>query len=162
MINIKQLNWDNLTRNPFIPLIVAGLFVILSAWMIYDWILSFKLAPPQVAPVQVQPAAPIPQIANLHLFGIQEQVAAIPISQLHLTLQGTVVDAFDESKSHALIMSPGEPTKVYTVGEYVPGNAKVAKIESYAVILDNAGQLQRLNLPLKTLPSIKVPEDTDQ
>jgi type II secretory pathway component PulC len=155
MINFKQYNWNNFTRNPFIPLVVAGLFLILSAWMVYQLIDSFKFTPPAMPAVVVQPPAPIPQVSNLHLFGMVE-------AQLHLTLQGTVVDVYDASKSHALIMSPGEPTKIYTVGEFVPGNAKVTKIESYGVILDNAGQLQRLNLPLKTLPTIKVPEDTDE
>ena len=108
----------------------------------------------------IKPLPPVPNIANLHLMGIYDtKTATLPTTQLQLTLQGTVVNTSDSTQSRALIASPDQPTKVYQIGDVVPGDAKIEKIDMHFVILDNNGQLQKLRLPSQVLPNIELPKN---
>lgn len=95
-------------------------------------------------------------IADLHLFGAYNaSLADLPSTQLQLTLVGTVVMMDDPNASRALIMSPGAATKVYRIGDIVSGNTALTRIENHYVVLNDAGTLQKLALPIKLLPTME-------
>lgn len=159
MINLN--NWQQLPlqirKNQHTPLVIAiifGLLILLSAWQLINIFKSEKTKP---IPTPTVKSAHTINIAQLHLMGIYDaKTADIPLTQLQLTLQGTVVVADDPTQSRALIQSPNQPTKVYKIGDFVPGNAKVEKIEQTFVLINDNGQLQKLRLPIQTLPNIQL------
>lgn len=157
-------NWsqwiDQLRKHRLTPLIITVIFllaILLTGWQIFE---SFQ--PPKTKPQAPLIKGPIttPHVANLHLMGVYDVASAdIPVTQLQLTLQGTVVFLDDPTQSRALILSPGQPTKVYKVGDFVPGNAKVEKIDPHSIVLNDNGQLQKLRMPIQVLPHIQLSEE---
>lgn len=148
---------DQLRKHKLTPLIIALIFfllILLSAWQLVKHFEPTKLKPQ--APLIKGPIT-TPHIADLHLMGVYDIATAdIPVTQLQLTLQGTVVFVDDPAQSRALILSPGQPAKVYKIGDFVPGNAKVEKIDYHSVVLEDGGQLQKLRMPLDVLPHIQL------
>ncbi len=161
---IKTPDWNQIIalvrKHQYTPLVVTIIFsiaVLISTWSLISNFLTVPTQP-VVRPVKIH--APLASISKLHLMGIyDEKTADIPATQLQLTLQGTVIDVNDSTQSRALIYSPGQPTKVYKVGDLVPGNAKIEKINRQFIILNDNGELQKLSLPLQILQNIKI---TDQ
>ena len=161
---IKTPDWNQLIahirKHQYTPLAVTIIFsiaILSTTWSLID---SFRTAPTQPAPQPVKIQPPLASISKLHLMGIYDaKTADIPTTQLQLTLQGTVIITSDPTQSRALIDSPGQPTKVYKVGDLVPGDAKIEKIGQHFVILNDNGELQKLSLPLHVLPNIKLSRD---
>lgn len=106
--------------------------------------------------VQVQP---LPNIAAWHLFGFyqppvtlvnSQNIGSLPTTRLQLKLIGLFTDS-NPKLSKALISAEGQPAKSYGVGDNVPGGATVYEILADRVILQQDGQLERLDLPIKPL-----------
>lgn len=92
----------------------------------------------------------VSQIANAHLFGIQQnqqisQPMDVPVTRLNLKLRG-VFAVEDESKGVALIAGSSGPEKMYTVGKKLPGNITLSAVYPDRVILKRNGQLETLKL----------------
>lgn len=105
------------------------------------------------APIKVA-SKPLPDIANMHLFGTHavavapNQVAALPTTTLQLTLQGLFVNA-NAKESKALISAPGHAMRAYGPGDTVPGGATVYEILKDGVVLQRGSHLEKLTLPIK-------------
>jgi general secretion pathway protein C len=106
------------------------------------------------APVRRGAGGPnVASIVNAHLFGYEPPAAVpppdplkAPPSTIPLTLTG-VIAVDDPRNGLAIIGQSVQATKVYTVGEYVPGGAKLHSVYSDHAVIDRAGHLERLDLP---------------
>ncbi|VAW78564.1 hypothetical protein MNBD_GAMMA15-612 [hydrothermal vent metagenome] len=96
------------------------------------------------------------QLAGYHLFGEAGKQAAIrkastldaPETRLKLTLKG--VFASDEaSRGWAIIADPKGKEDSYSIGDPLPGGAKVSEIYPDRIILERNGRFETLKLPKK-------------
>lgn len=142
----------NLQRDRRVPLVVMVLLVILIIIEIGQTIQLFHFPQaPSTLHVNVTHRT-LPPLANDHLFGIyDEALANLPPTQLQLELEGTEIPINSTGKAAALIASPNGPAKLYTIGQTVPGGAVIVHIFRDRVILNHAGSLESLNLPVPVL-----------
>ena len=110
-----------------------------------------------------RPAANVNWILGKHLFGEAgvapvETVSNEPVQQtrLPLELQGTFM-ADEKELSSAIVAQRGKPGKSYTVGDTLPGNAKLDEVFNDRIILVRAGARETLPFPKNTTQF--VPED---
>jgi general secretion pathway protein C len=150
-----QTQIDQLRKDERTPIVLAGLLVLLLLWTLLSLISTFKMHHLAISPTKPTAAvSPLPSLANLHLFGVYaSNLEALPVTQLQLTLEGTVVSVDAPTLSHALISSPSAPTKVYAVGDTLPGNATITRITKDYVVINDNGSLEKLALPIKTVTS---------
>ena len=83
-------------------------------------------------------------VAGQHLFGhYLANLANLPMTHLPLKLQGTIVNQKQAQNSIALIQFSGK-TKLYSVGDRLPGGAQIDRILQQRVILKRNGHLESL------------------
>jgi general secretion pathway protein C len=92
-------------------------------------------------------------ITNAHLFGAQivaaapaEDAATAPQSTLKLLLTG-VLARTDPETGLAIIGQAGQATRVYRVGEPIPGGAILNSVYADRAVIDRGGHLETLLLP---------------
>lgn len=133
-------------------LLVLCTFIYVTAWWYLDW----KLAHQSVAAIVKQDtdanARMIASIPEMHLFGVSA-TGDMPITNLQLRVTGIAreMDAHSENVSKAYISIAGAPSKIYQVGDTLPDGVKIYDITPDTVILENAGQLEKLPLPREKL-----------
>ena len=148
-----QTQLDQLRRDHRVPITLTALFALLLLWAVSDFIgtftahnLNMTAIKTTIAPEHLQ------NLADLHLFGVYaSNLDALPTTQLQLTLEGTIVILEAPAQSRALIASPNAPTKVYQVGDALPGNATITRIAKQYVVVDDNGMLEKLVLPIQTV-----------
>ena len=98
-------------------------------------------------------AVDVQSIINAHLFGVAnpaEQVAGdpsdAPETQLSLVLAGTIT-ASDPKIGFGIIGESAAAAKLYSVGDSVPGGARLHAVYGDRVILERGGRLEALFLP---------------
>ncbi len=98
-------------------------------------------------------AVDVQSIINAHLFGVAdpaEQTAGDPAdapeTRLSLVLAGTIT-ASDPKLGFGIIGESAANAKLYSVGDSIPGGARLHAVYSDRVILDRSGQLEALLLP---------------
>jgi general secretion pathway protein C len=117
-----------------------------------------------VTPVTVsaQPARPLDltALANAHLFGAapapKQDAANAPASNIPLVLTGTIAGN-DPQNGLAILGQTAQSTKVYAVGDNLPGGPKLHSVYSDRVVIDRNGQLESLALPRQPGPGIAPP-----
>jgi general secretion pathway protein C len=98
------------------------------------------------SPVDVQ------AIIDAHLFGVADPTAPAgdpseaPETRLSLVLAGTLA-ASDPKKGFGIIGESATNAKLYSVGDSVPGGARLNAVYGDRVILERGGQLEALLLP---------------
>jgi general secretion pathway protein C len=90
-------------------------------------------------------------IVNAHIFGFASvappaQENGVVVQNHDLVLSG-IMAADDPRYGLAIIGQTAQSTKVYAVGDNVPGGAKLHAVYSDRVIIDRGGQLETLALP---------------
>jgi general secretion pathway protein C len=89
-------------------------------------------------------------ITNAHLFGAapppKQDGANAPQTSIPLVLTGTIAGN-DPQNGLAILGQTAQATKVYAVGDNVPGGAKLHSVYSDRVVIDRDGQLESLALP---------------
>jgi general secretion pathway protein C len=91
-------------------------------------------------------------ITNAHLMGFTPAVVSAedptnaPISNVPLVLSG-IMAADDPRYGLAILGQTAQSTKVYAVGDNVPGGAKLHSVYSDRVVIDRGGHLETLVLP---------------
>lgn len=150
---LSQINLDRLRRDPRVPLIFAAIIALIFIFTLWGMINNFRAHyVKHIAMTQVTPIHSLVNIRALHLFGVYiHNLADLPATQLQLTLTGTVVSLDSPGQSRALIASPGQPTKVYQVGDMLPGNATITRVAKHHVVINDNGTLEKLSLPVEQL-----------
>ncbi|MCG8312302.1 MAG: hypothetical protein MI976_03715 [Pseudomonadales bacterium] len=73
-----------------------------------------------------------------------------PVTNLQLVLHGVFVSAGEEDQSTAIISEKRRESKLYHVGDKVPGNATLAGVHGDRVLLNRQGRLEALYFPENT------------
>jgi general secretion pathway protein C len=79
-----------------------------------------------------------------------------PVSAIPLVLTG-IMAGTDPQRGLAILGPSAQATKVYAVGDNVPGGATVHLVYPDRVVIDRGGQLESLMLPRKTASSAPPP-----
>ncbi|MEQ6885062.1 type II secretion system protein N [Salicola sp. Rm-C-2C1-2] len=98
-------------------------------------------------------AAP-PQLEQLAFFGTAgdqtdepvERAETLPETNLQLVLRGVMAGDTDETDS-ALVEGPDGETKVYRIGDALPGNASLREVRQRRIVIERAGALETLTFP---------------
>ena len=89
-------------------------------------------------------------ITNAHLFGaaptLKQDGANAPQTSMPLVLTG-IIAGNDPQNGLAILGQSAQATKVYAVGDNVPGGAKLHSVYSDRVVIDRDGRLESLSLP---------------
>lgn len=91
------------------------------------------------------------QMSSWHLFGTAAPVRTArveaPETVLNLKLRGVFYTP-GKTGGHAIIASAGGVEKQYAIGDRLPGNARLQAVLRYKVIIERAGRLESLSLPV--------------
>ncbi len=92
-------------------------------------------------------------IVNAHLFGVADPNAPVagdpadaPETRLSLVLAGTIA-ASDPKQGFGILGESAANAKLYSVGDSIPGGARLHAVYGDRVILERGGQLEALLLP---------------
>lgn len=163
-------NWLRPERSGQLARVVNILLVVWLAWLLagLSWLLfpepeNVPQAPPRVstpAAQRSQSQVDEQQIAAWHIFGeagveetvVQPVTVDAPDTSLKLTLRG--VFASDEpGEARAIIGDPRGQEEHYSVGDPLPGNAKLTEIHTDRIILERNGRYETLRLPRDLTPA---------
>ena len=131
--------------------VFATFLYVASAWYL-DWQLANQQPAPAVKMDTDANARLIATIPDQHLFGISA-TGDMPVTNLQLRVTGIAreTDANNDNISKAYISIAGGPSKIFQVGDTLPDGVKIYEITPDTVILENAGQLEKLPLPREKL-----------
>lgn len=161
-------NWLRPERSIQFARIANILLVIWLAWMLAG--LSWLLVPepaPEMLPPPVNEAAPSArqqpkiderQIASWHIFGVAGEDKPVkkvvpedaPDTRLKLVLKG-VFASDEEGMARAIVADPKGKEENYSIGDPVPGGAKVSEVYPDRIILERNGRFETLRLPKKRM-----------
>ncbi len=101
--------------------------------------------------MQTRSIVDLPSILRSNLFG---QAAApggadAPLTSMALVLSGTIADV-DEKRGFAILGPSATAMKVYSVGDTLPGGARLHAVLVDRVLLDRGGTIESLLLPKRT------------
>jgi len=142
------------TRGPRVATWVLALALGVQAAMILTDLAGAGRAPAPgmiAAASRVQRApVDIAAITNTHLFGVAPTAAGsganAPQTSMPLVLTG-VIAANDPRDGLAILGPSAAATKVYAVGDNIPGGARLHSVLADHVLLDRDGRLEALALP---------------
>jgi general secretion pathway protein C len=145
------------------PRWVAGALVILlgarAAMMVTE--LASKPNQPggsDVAPVAV-PTVDVPSILRANLFGQATVLATgtnAPVTSLALVLVGVLANQ-DPQQGYAILGPSAAAVKLYTVGNPLPGGARLHSVYPDRVLVDRGGSVEALMLPRQSTVSGPAP-----
>ena len=102
-------------------------------------------------------------ITNAHLFGaaptLRQDGVNAPQTSMPLVLTG-IIAGNDPQNGLAILGQSAQTTKVYAVGDSVPGGATLHSVYSDRVVIDREGQLESLSLPRQVNPGNARPPST--
>jgi general secretion pathway protein C len=152
------------TRGPRLATWLLALAVGVQAAMIVTDLAGADRAPSPGAlagasPIQ-RPTVDIAAITNSHLFGTAPVAAGnganAPQTNMPLVLTG-VIAANDPRNGLAILGPSSAATKVYAVGDNIPGGARLHAVMSDHVLLERDGSLEALALPHQLAGSAPPP-----
>ena len=116
---------------------------------------SVAISNPQAdrIPGSVQASFDPALLENWHPFGVGTAAGAIAAqaaaheTALSLTLKGVYFSAPGRDSGYAIIAIRGSGERAYAVGDTVPGDATLYRVEKRRVILEHGGRLETLSLP---------------
>ncbi len=149
-----------LRKDPRIALGISALLLLFILLSVISTTRSFFTATTNTAPERQSITMPISatNVANFHLFGLfQPTPTNLPQTNLQLSLEGIALSSAKNQSSIAIISSPSGQTKIYRVGDAVPGGATIAKMQANEIVLNDNGRLEVLKLPV---PKLNKPQNT--
>ncbi|MGD9889201.1 MAG: type II secretion system protein N [Halothiobacillaceae bacterium] len=146
---------QRLLRLTLSVVLLAILMSILARW---TWLL-LPVTPTEPSVITPAPSAnapatsPLASISSARLWGTAPAVAASSVTQdtrLPLSLRGVLSGQMD-GESLAMIEASGSGTKVYRTGDSLPGGAILKDVLIDHVLIERAGNIERLPLPRQNL-----------
>jgi general secretion pathway protein C len=134
------------------PRLIAGLLIVLigvrAALVFTDLAGAPANTAGTVAPVQTRSIVDLPSILRSNLFGqaAAQGGADAPLTSMALVLSGTIADV-DEKRGFAILGPSAAAMKVYSVGNTLPGGARLHAVLVDRVLLDRGGTIESLLLP---------------
>lgn len=115
---------------------------------------SRQAPPPVAAPPPAARPLDVASLVNAHLFGSAEvqattDAANAPPSSMPLVLVGLLATE-DPEQGMAIIGESSQAAKVVSVGQQVPGGARLHSVYTDRAIIDRAGALESVFLPRRT------------
>ena len=101
--------------------------------------------------MQTRTVVDLPSILRANLFGqaAAPQGADAPLTSMALVLSGVIAD-LDEKRGFAILGPSAAAMKVYSVGDTLPGGARLHAVLPDRVLLDRSGSIESLPLPRRT------------
>lgn len=104
------------------------------------------------------PALDVAALSRAHLFGTPPAPTGENAPQTSMPLVLTGIMAGNDPQTGLAILGPNaQSTRVYAVGDVVPGGAKLHLVYSDRVVIDRNGELESLMLPRKVVNSAPAP-----
>jgi general secretion pathway protein C len=136
------------------PRLIAGLLVVLIGVRAALFVSDLAGAPATTAGtagpsrVLTQNIVDLPSILRSNLFGqaAAQGGADAPLTSMALVLAGTIAD-IDEKRGFAILGPSATAMKVYSVGDTLPGGARLHAVLVDRVLLDRGGTIEALLLP---------------
>lgn len=136
------------------PRLLAGLFIVLIGIRAALVVADLAGAPATTAgtagtsPIQTRSIVDLPSILRSNLFGQAAAPAGAdaPLTNMALVLSGTIAD-IDEKRGFAILGPSATAMKVYSVGDTLPGGARLHAVLVDRVLLDRGGTIESLLLP---------------
>jgi type II secretory pathway component PulC len=153
---------DWLRKDPRVPLGISACLLLFTLSTVISTTCSFFTAPASDLTQNTPIVRPIntTNIAYLHLFGEFQPIPThLPQTNLQLNLQGIALSTVKGQASIAIISTPSGNTKIYKLGDAVPGGATINKVFKNRIILNDNGRLEVLKLPI---PKLKNPSNTQE
>jgi general secretion pathway protein C len=148
-----------LKEGPRIATVVLGVALFVQAALIVTDLAGGGAKPAAVHTPSVQ-ARPLELdvITRAQLFGAEapDPNRPIPGTRAPLVLTG-VIAGNDPQNGLAIIGSSAQATKVYAVGDTLPGGVKLHSVYEDRVVVDNNGALESLALPRNVNPALAPP-----
>ena len=144
-----------------LPMLVAALLVLAMlgslGWQGYRFVQSRHYSGQHqratAARRHTAAAQPRVDLAKLSLFGdsnvtTQQTLATanLPKTNLRLVLRG-VMASTDKGPASALVEGPDQKTQDYSLGDTLPGNAKLHAVYTNRVVIERQGHLENLYFP---------------
>lgn len=153
--------------------LVALVNVLLIVWLAWQLAaLTWMLVPQQEAPPPPPVVATKPavvqtgqqideqRLARLHLFGVADKVPLVktqvkapvdaPDTRLQLTLRGLFASS-DKKSARAIVADPRGKEEIYSVGDPLPGSARLSEVFADRIILERSGNFETLRLPRESI-----------
>jgi len=117
---------------------------------------------PGTSPAVRRRPVDVAAITKTHLFGaarvasVGQDAANAPQTSMPLVLTG-IIAADDPQNGLAILGQSAQSTKVYAVGDNVPGGAKLHSVFSERVLIERDGRLESLALPRQLSPGAPPP-----
>lgn len=137
-------------------LAVAGILLftaVINAFSTWHADLTLARQLPSVATSSsVSESGLIASIPSQHIFGLSahDNGDFLPVTSLQLALTGVIKNS-NNNLSKAIISTAGQPGKVYAVGEEVATGIKINAINADGIVLEHAGQFEKLPLARSAL-----------
>ncbi|PJD93542.1 MAG: general secretion pathway protein GspC [Legionella sp.] len=143
---------------------VLGYELISGVVTYYQLHSELKLPIPQSAHPKTLKRSTITQSLNTQIFGEYVPKALVDAdvkpSGLNLSLVGILFSTKNEA-SHAIINISDGNAHLFSVGDAVPGGAKIKQITPDGVILEREGEFESLSLPKNELTFEPLPKPLD-
>jgi hypothetical protein len=131
---------------------LAAASLLLFASSAWPWINVLRQAPlsmPTAAAPSLMIASRNP--SSWHWFGESVTVNNIIASTLPIQLQGSSIAATQPQDSMALLSINGQTPQVYRIGATLFPETQLIQITAHNIIINHAGQKERVSLPKNTL-----------
>jgi general secretion pathway protein C len=103
------------------------------------------------AALQTRNVVDLPSILRANLFGQAAAPTGVdaPLTSMALVLSGVIAD-IDEKRGYAILGPSTAAMKVYSVGDPLPGGARLHSVFPDRVLLDRGGTIESLPLPKRS------------
>lgn len=141
--------WGKVISMTIIALFIVG--IVKLCWDNY----TFFTRKTEVAAIDQRPSFnqskhDYAKIQQAHFFGefLPDNLnnESIKKSMLNLKLVGTM-EAYPEKYSQVILALPGGKEKIFSLGDKIPGGAKIVKILTDGVLILRNGQVERISMP---------------
>ncbi len=140
-------------------IVISSVFILFSIVNFYYFFHRVKPQTTRAHLPQTKTATVSNDLLSYPLFGqfLPENSKKIPKTLLNLKLIG-ILKASNPSRSQATISVNGGHEQNYFIGQILPGDAKIIRIDRNGLLISREGHIERLSLPRPKLPPLIKPK----